>query len=122
MSLVGVARDGREAVELALELRPDVVVMDLLMPVCDGIEATRRIAAGAPEIQVVIMSTGRDEDLAMLALRAGAVGFLDKRVGFAALAQVIRGVEQGEAALDRAMTRRLIAELRAATAHARQSV
>jgi len=111
--IVGQASDGDEAVELALELRPDVVVMDLVMPGCDGITATQRIAVQAPEVQVVILSVSEDNEAVMLALRSGAVGFLTKGIEMDALLRVVRGVHRGEAALDRSTTRRLIQEFRA---------
>jgi DNA-binding NarL/FixJ family response regulator len=114
--IVGQARNGDEAVEMALELRPDVVVMDLLMPGCDGITATRRIAMQAPEVQVVLLSVSSDEQVVLLGLRSGAVGFLDKRIEIEALARVVRGVHHGEAGLDRATTRALIAEFQAMSA------
>jgi DNA-binding NarL/FixJ family response regulator len=113
IEIVAQAKDGEEAVELAVELRPDVIVMDLLMPRSDGITATKQIAARAPEVQVVILSVTSDEQVVLLALRSGAAGFLDKRVELDALARVVRGVHRGEAALDRATTRMLIREFRA---------
>ncbi len=113
IEIVSEAKDGEEAVEQALDLRPDVVVMDLLMPGADGITATRRIVAAAPEVQVVLLSVNSDEQVVMLGLRSGAAGFLDKRLEVDALARVVRGVYRGEAALDRATTRLLIKEFRA---------
>lgn len=113
IEIVAQVRNGEDAVEQALELRPDVVVMDLLMPGCDGITAARRIAAEAPEIQVVLLSASSDEQVVLLALRSGAAGFLDKRLEIDALARVVRGVHAGEAALARATTRLLIREFRA---------
>jgi two-component system NarL family response regulator len=111
--VVGQAGDGDQAVEMALELRPDLVVMDLLMPGCDGITATQRIAVQAPEVQVVILSVSEDDEAVMMALRSGAVGFLHKGIEMDALLRVVRGVHRGEAALDRSTTRRLIQEFRA---------
>ncbi len=113
IEIVAQVKDGEEAVERALELRPDVVVMDLLMPRSDGITATRRIAAEAPEVQVVLLSVSSDDQVVLLALRSGAAGFLDKRLDLDAFARVVRGVHRGEAALDRSTTRFLIKEFRA---------
>ncbi len=113
IEIVAQVRNGEDAVERALDLRPDVIVMDLLMPRCDGITATRRIAAEAPEIQVVLLSVSSDEQVVLLALRSGAAGFLDKRLEIDALARVVRGVHAGEAALARATTRMVIREFRA---------
>jgi DNA-binding NarL/FixJ family response regulator len=119
--VVGQARNGEEAVALALELMPDVVIMDLLMPGCDGISATRAIVQRAPEAQVVILSVTKDQDAVVLALRAGAVGFLEKGIEMGALLRVVRGVHRGEAALDRVCTRALIHEFRALAAQAETS-
>lgn len=113
--VVGQARGTNEAVALALELRPDIVVMDLLMPGSDGIVGTQRIVGQAPEVQVIILSLSNDDDAAMLALRSGAVGFVRKGIEMDALLRIVRGVHRGEAALDRAVTRRLIQEFRAVT-------
>lgn len=110
--VVGQASNGKEAVALALELMPDIVIMDLLMPGCDGITATRRIGEQAPQIRVVILSVSDDQDAVLLALRAGAIGFLDKGIEMDALLRVVRGVYRGEAALDRLSTRALINEFR----------
>jgi two-component system NarL family response regulator len=118
VQVVGQARDGEEAVALALELMPDIVIMDLVMPGCDGVSATRQLRDRAPEIQVVILSISDDEDVVLLALRAGAVGFLGKGLEMDALLRVVRGVQRGEAALDRVRTRALIHEYRTMAARA----
>jgi NarL family two-component system response regulator LiaR len=115
--VVGEARNGDEAVEMALELVPDIVVMDLLMSGCDGIAATRRIAREAPDIRVVILSGNLDTEAVILALRAGAVGFLGKDIALDALLRTVRGVYRGEAALDRLTTRVLIREFQATSRH-----
>jgi DNA-binding NarL/FixJ family response regulator len=111
--VVGEARNGNEAVAMALELRPDVVVMNLVMPGCDGITAAGRIALQAPEIKVMILSLATDPEAVVLALRSGAVGFLDKEIEMDALLRTVRGVFRGEAALDRITTRTLIQEFQA---------
>lgn len=116
VQVVGQARNGEEAVALALDLMPDIVIMDLLMPLCDGIAATRRIGEQAPQIRVVILSVSDDKDAVLLALKAGAIGFLDKGIEMEALLRVVRGVYRGEAALDRLCTRALIHEFRALAA------
>jgi len=118
LTVVDEARDGREAIELALELRPDVVLMDVVMPRCDGLTATRELAQVAPEIAIVILSVIDDEELQLLALRCGASGFLNKDIHLKALARVLRGVGQGEAAIKRTLTRRLIIELQRMPANA----
>lgn len=118
VQVVGQAHNGEVAVALALDLMPDIVIMDLSMPDCDGISATRRIAQRAPEIQVVILSITKSQDAVLLALTAGAVGFLEKRIEMDALLRVVRGVHRGEAALDRRFTRALINAFRATAARA----
>lgn len=112
LTVIGEARDGEEAIAKALELRPDIVVMELLMPHLDGLEATRRIVAQAPGISVLILSQSDDEELALLALRCGAAGFLEKDIRIPTLARVIHAIDRGEAAINRGLTRRLISELR----------
>ena len=118
VSVIGEARDGVEAVRMARDLAPDLVVMDLQMPGCDGIAAAEQITAEAPWVNVVILSVAGDEELVLLALRSGAVGFLDKGIEMEALIRAVHGVGRGEAAIDRTMTRRLIAEFRSITAKA----
>ena len=109
------ARDGREAVELTLRHRPDVVVMDAVMPGLDGIMATRQIRLQLPE-QLVIVLTGAgadDAEFGLLALRAGASGFLSKEVEIEALPRALEGLRQGQAAISRTMTLALVERLRA---------
>ncbi len=109
------ARDGREAVELTLRHRPDVVVMDVVMPGLDGIMATRQIRRQLPE-QLVIVLTGAgadDAEFGLLALRAGASGFLSKEVEIEALPRALEGLRQGQAAISRTMTLALVERLRA---------
>ena len=100
LTFVGEARDGQEAVAKALALSPDVVVMDLLMPNLDGLEATRRIVAQAPGINVLILSQGDDEELGLLALRCGAAGFLEKDISMPTLARVVHAIDRGEAGIE----------------------
>ncbi|HYM58049.1 MAG TPA: response regulator transcription factor [Solirubrobacteraceae bacterium] len=111
--VIAEARNGREAVELALYHRPDVVVMDMVMPEVDGIIATRRIVKELPD-QIVVILTGADEDeeLGLQALRAGATGYLSKDLDIDALPRALEGARTGEAVLSRRMTRRLIEHVR----------
>jgi NarL family two-component system response regulator LiaR len=106
------AANGREAVERTLEHRPDVVLMDVIMPQLDGIAATRRIIERRPEQVVVLLTRAGDEDLALLGLRAGAAGYLQKEMELESLPRVLRGAAAGEAAISRTMTRQLIEHLR----------
>jgi len=111
LQVVGEAADGRQAVELATRLSPDVVVMDVRMPVMDGIEATRQITAdrGAGVPRVLILTTFDLDEYVFDALRAGASGFALKSRPLDELLTAIRTVAEGEALLAPSVTRRLIA-------------
>ena len=111
LEVVGQAADGREAVEIAARLGPDVVVMDIRMPVMDGIEATRQITAGqgAGVPRVLILTTFDLDEYVFEALRAGASGFALKSRPLEELLAAIRTVAAGEALLAPSVTRRLIA-------------
>jgi len=106
--MAGEARDGREAVEMAQLLQPDVILMDLKMPRMNGVEATREILASQPGLQVIILTAGGFEDLVFAAIRAGAVGYLTKTANFEEVLHAIRQVYRGELALDPEITRRLL--------------
>jgi DNA-binding NarL/FixJ family response regulator len=100
MRVVGQAADGREAVSAALELRPDVVLMDLSMPVMDGVEATRRLTDEAPEIRVVVLTSFSDKGRVADALGAGAIGYLLKDCEPSELLSAIRSAARGHAPID----------------------
>ena len=112
LTVVGEAGDGAEAVELARRELPDVVLMDVRMPVMDGLEATRRIAAldGASGVRIVILTTFDLDEYVYEALRAGASGFLLKDTPPVDLLNAIRVVHRGDALLAPSVTRRLIGE------------
>ncbi|MER5205835.1 response regulator transcription factor [Streptomyces sp. NPDC002825] len=112
IEVVGEAGDGEQAVALARELRPDVVLMDIRMPVLDGLEATRRITGDArlEGVRVVILTTFDADDHVYGALRAGASGFLVKDTEPMELLHAVRVVARGDALISPAVTRRLIAE------------
>jgi DNA-binding NarL/FixJ family response regulator len=110
IEVVGEAGDGAEAVELARSLRPDVVLMDIRMPVLDGLEATRRLVAAAADTRVLILTTFDLNEYVYEALRAGASGFLVKDAPAAQLVTAIRVVADGDALLAPSITRRLITE------------
>ncbi|RKE22421.1 response regulator transcription factor [Streptomyces sp. TLI_171] len=116
IEVVGRAEDGLQAVELARRLRPDVVLMDVRMPGCDGIEATRRLAGLGP--RVLVLTTFHHDAYVWGALRAGAAGFLLKRASPERLIDAVHAVAAGEAALDPAVTRDLLGHLLAAPAPA----
>jgi DNA-binding NarL/FixJ family response regulator len=115
MEVAGQAANGEEAVWLATTQRPDVLLMDIRMPVVDGIEATRRIAArpDLAAVHVVILTTFELDDYIFEGLRAGAAGFLVKDTDAAELIRAVRAVAGGDALLSPAVTRRLIAEFTA---------
>ena len=110
--VIAEAANGREAIELSLYYKPDVVVMDLVMPEIDGISATRTITGREPGICIVILSSTEDQEVGLMGLRAGASGFLAKSVGVDALPRALRGAKAGEAVVSRRMAMRVIEGLR----------
>jgi len=122
MTVVGQAANGEQAVRLAATQKPDVLLMDIRMPVLDGIEATRRIAVRADlaAVHVIIVTTFDLDEYIFDALRAGAAGFLVKDTDAAELIHGVRVVAGGEALLSPVVTRRLISEFAARTRPPRQ--
>jgi DNA-binding NarL/FixJ family response regulator len=112
---IAAARDGAEAVALSARHRPHVVLMDLRMPVLDGVEATRQIRAAQPDTEIVVLTTHADERSILDALQAGARGYLTKDAGIAAISRAIHAAAAHESLLDPAVHAQLIA---AATAGA----
>jgi DNA-binding NarL/FixJ family response regulator len=108
VEVVGTAADGEEALTLAGELRPDVILMDLRMPRVDGVEATRRLRASHPEIKVVVLTTYADDRSVIDALRAGALGYLTKDAGADEIRQALQRVASGQASLDPAVQMHLV--------------
>jgi two-component system, NarL family, response regulator LiaR len=111
IEVVGDAGDGEEAVDAALEGRPDVVLMDLVMPGLDGIEATRRILRERPATRVIALTSFLDDDKVLPAVRAGAAGYLLKDVEPDELVRAIHTVNDGDALLHPAVSARLLREL-----------
>jgi two-component system NarL family response regulator len=111
--VVGEARDGAEAVERSAELLPDVVLMDVRMPVCNGIEAARRIRTAQPGVRTLMLAESEDEDDLFAAIRAGAVGYLMKEVAIDEIADAIRAVAAGHALVSPSLTTKLLAEFNA---------
>jgi DNA-binding NarL/FixJ family response regulator len=108
LEVVGEAENGAQAIELARALEPDVVLMDVRMPLLDGVEATRRLLEAGSEARVIILTTFDLDEYVFEALRAGASGFLLKDVQPVQLAEAIRVVASGEALLAPSVTRRLL--------------
>jgi DNA-binding NarL/FixJ family response regulator len=109
--VVGEAGDGEEAVRMAVELRPDLVLMDVTMPVLDGIEATRRLRHSAPEARVVILTMHGEEETVDQALRAGAVAYLLKDCSTDQVSETLWAVAAGDTDLSADLARSLLAEL-----------
>jgi NarL family two-component system response regulator LiaR len=99
LELVGEAGSGEEAVRLCGELKPDVILMDLMMPVMDGAEATRLIRGSYPDIQVIALTSFKEKELVHRALEAGAIGYLLKNVSAKELANAIRAASVGQPTL-----------------------
>jgi DNA-binding NarL/FixJ family response regulator len=108
VDVVGTAEDGEQAVALAVALHPDVVLMDLRMPRCDGVEATRRLRQHDPNIKVLILTTYADDRSVIDALRAGARGYLTKDSGAQEIRDALQQVTRGRAAIDPAVQHHLL--------------
>jgi DNA-binding NarL/FixJ family response regulator len=108
VEVLGAAADGEEAVQLAATLHPDVVLMDLRMPRCDGVEATRRIRAQDRDVKVLVLTTYADDRSVIDALRAGARGYLTKNAGAEEIQHALRQVTRGQAAIDPAVQHHLL--------------
>ena len=110
IQVIGQAGNGQEAVNLALKLRPDVILMDIQMPVLNGVGATRRLKQSLPDCRVIVLTTFDDKEYIFDALRAGAVGYLLKDVGSALLAESIRLTVRGESILEPSVAAKVVAE------------
>ncbi|MGD8804905.1 MAG: response regulator transcription factor [Chloroflexota bacterium] len=110
LEVAGEAANGKEAVELTAELKPDVILMDLRMPVLDGVEATRLVRQEHPQTAVIVLTTFDDDENVFEALRAGAAGYLLKDVSSEKLVEAIRAAAQGESFLQPSVAAKVIAE------------
>ena len=108
--VVGEAADGQEALRLAAKLRPQIVLMDMRMPVLDGVEATRRLRETQPGCRVIVLTTFDDDALVFEGLRAGAVGYLLKAVSTPRLLEAIHAVARGESILEPSVTAKVVTE------------
>jgi len=111
IEVVGEAEDGREAVDEVEKLRPDVILMDLVMPKMDGIEAIRRITARQPEARILVLTSFAADDKVFPAIKGGALGYLLKDSGPEELVQAIHQVYRGESSLHPTIARKLLQEL-----------
>ena len=108
--VVGEAANGQEAVQLATTLRPDVVLMDLEMPILDGVAATRQLRTALPACRVIVLTTFDDNEYVFEGLRAGAAGYLLKDTPSTRLAEAIRAAARGEAFLEPSVAAKVVAE------------
>jgi DNA-binding NarL/FixJ family response regulator len=112
LEVVGEAGDGEEAARLADELHPDVILMDVSMPVLDGVEATRRIAEQTPGVAVVMLTMHADADVVARAIKAGAVGYLVKDCTTEELVRTVRQAASGETAISTELAASMLTEMR----------
>ena len=110
LEVVGEAADGEQAVRLAKQLRPDLVVMDVRMPKLSGVEATRRIKAECPEVGVLVLTAHDDDEYIFALLQAGANGYLLKTAETEELVKAIRAAHAGQSALDPSVARKVVAQ------------
>ncbi len=110
IQVVGQAGNGQEAVEVAAKVQPDVVLMDVRMPILDGVRATRLLKEAQPQCRVIVLTTFDDDEYIFDALRMGAVGYLLKDVASTQLVEAIRAAAQGESSLEPSVAAKVIAE------------
>jgi NarL family two-component system response regulator LiaR len=119
IQVVGEASDGRDAIAISRQVQPDVILMDLVMPCMDGLEATRQLASSQPNVRILVLTSFAGDDKVFPAIRAGALGYLLKDSGPEDLVQAIQQVYHGESSLHPTVARRLLREL--STPHNRTS-
>ncbi len=112
IEVVGEAADGEQAIESARRLRPDVVLLDLLMPKLDGVSALPKIKAARPDARVVVLTSDQDDDRILQAIRSGATSYLLKSAGVEEVVAAVRGAAGGESHIAPAVAARLMGEVR----------
>jgi DNA-binding NarL/FixJ family response regulator len=110
IKVVGQAENGQESIEVAAKVKPDVVLMDIRMPIMDGVRATRLLKDARPQCNVIVLTTFDDDEIIFDALRTGAVGYLLKDVASAQLVEAIRAAARGESILEPSVAAKVIAE------------
>lgn len=115
-TVIGEAANGREAIDAVADLKPDVILMDLVMPILDGIDATRQIKAQQHEAKILVLTSFATDDKVFPAIKAGALGYLIKDTGPDELIRAIRQVHRGEASLHPTIAQKLLAEVAQPTA------
>ncbi len=110
IEIVGEAEDGHQALEKTRAVMPDVILMDIEMPRCDGLEATRLIKEEFPHVKIVMLTVHDADERLFEAMRSGAVGYLLKNIGSAELVDMLRGITLGEAPISRVMAARILDE------------
>lgn len=121
LEVVGEAGNGQEALDTAARLKPDVVLMDLRMPVLDGVAATRRLLEKMPQVKIIVLTTFDDDDHVFDGLRAGAVGYLLKDVPSEKLVEAIRAAAAGQSFLQPSVAAKVVAEFTRLTAVAQET-
>lgn len=111
IEVIGQASDGRQAVDLAHDLQPDIVIMDIRMPQLSGVEATRQIRESLPEVQVLVLTAHDDDQYIFSLLEAGASGYLLKTAPVSELAKAIRQVQSGESPLSPSIARKIVVRM-----------
>ncbi|MFC4410814.1 response regulator transcription factor [Chungangia koreensis] len=117
MEVVGEAVNGKEAVELALQLKPDIILMDMVMPIMNGAEATKEIISKWPEAKVMIVTSFLEDDKVYPALEAGAVSYLLKTSKASQIAEAIRGTLDGRPVLEPEVTNKMMHRMRSGNEH-----
>jgi two-component system, NarL family, response regulator LiaR len=110
--VIGEAQNGQEACELTAALKPDIVLMDIIMPIMDGLTAIQKIKMSQPEVEIIALTSILEDDKVFKAIHAGAMGYLMKDTKADALAKAIKGASRGEVQLDPEAAKRLIREVR----------